>query len=1003
MRSDLIFEFFRRAGNVGDSAVPSPKARKRQRSGGGAATSGGMEYQYRVAAWAAGRILAEQAAALPWDLPSGITLESVRCEASSGTSEEISSVDDIVLGTSAGGQIFIQSKRTLQLGTGPSSEFAKTIQQFVGQFLSGIAIQPSDDQQSRELDIDRDRLVIAVNSASYAPIRTVLPSVLTKVRRSGPQHPLDEEMNEEEKQVLAQIKIHIDSAYQKLARRSPEDHEVHKLLKLMRITVLDVETDGEAERNTKDVLGGQVLKDPVSATAAWSQLVTTCAGFCSTRSGGDRSALQEVLINAGIELQGTRSYWRDIALLRDYSRRKRDLDQDALTIGTGSSEIRIQRSVVQTVRELAEEGGIIVGEAGAGKTAALIELFDSLVSEGRDVIFLSAGRIAARSVDSLQHELGLDHSFVEVLENWPGSQSGFVLIDALDAARLDEHTAACLRDLIAEITYTASRWRVVAVIRKFDLRFSAEIQNRFRGTPAAEFADPEFQAVRHVKIGRLTNDELDEVKKQSPELALLIGQASPAFLELLRTPLHLQFAGELLASGVSPAALTPIRAQLELLDKYWQICALGGDGLQDAREAILTQIVEQMLDSRELRALRRNVTGHLLAGGALGSLLTSHVLVEWQQSETEKPDRDFLSFAHHVVFDYAVARLQYRHLTPAMLEACLGEDRDLVIATRPSLVFHLQRVWAMDLSRTQFWELVLHLQKSHDVPEIGKIMGAEVAASQASRSADFGPLLRVLEAGDDAKREVAEFALDHLTNTFEVSFESNPSISARKAEPWCELAVALSNAMTRKRAFAVRQILWQLLADSGILNRHQLNLVGDAARRLLEFAWTALPRNSWLVRGAITAVCRTFIDDPHASANLLRRAFDPDHLSAHGYEEMPVFSHEVRHLWRTSPAFVEEIYRTVFAFRETSQEATDMSGSQILALRSTRKQDYEMACYRLAEEYPDFLSAAPEEATRAMVSIIESYAQHEEEDSRRTARIFERMFADKTSDEPDQC
>ena len=39
-----------------------------------------MNFQYRVTAWVAVRILAEKELSLPWDLPEGTTLEWLRCE-----------------------------------------------------------------------------------------------------------------------------------------------------------------------------------------------------------------------------------------------------------------------------------------------------------------------------------------------------------------------------------------------------------------------------------------------------------------------------------------------------------------------------------------------------------------------------------------------------------------------------------------------------------------------------------------------------------------------------------------------------------------------------------------------------------------------------------------------------------------------------------------------------------------------------------------------------------
>jgi hypothetical protein len=62
-------------------------------TGGGAATHSGTDYQNRIAAWAAARILAEQVATAPWDLGASTTFDFLRCET-------LEPVDDLLIGFS---------------------------------------------------------------------------------------------------------------------------------------------------------------------------------------------------------------------------------------------------------------------------------------------------------------------------------------------------------------------------------------------------------------------------------------------------------------------------------------------------------------------------------------------------------------------------------------------------------------------------------------------------------------------------------------------------------------------------------------------------------------------------------------------------------------------------------------------------------------------------------------------------------------------------------------
>jgi hypothetical protein len=128
-----------------------------------------------------------------------------------------------------------------------------------------------------------------------------------------------------------------------------------------------------------------------------------------------------------------------------------------------------------------------------------------------------------------------------------------------------------------------------------------------------------------------------------------------------------------------------------------------------------------------------------------------------------------------------------------------------------------------------------------------------------------------------------------------------------------------------------------------------------------------------LVIHALQAVCRTFESNPIDSAALLRRSFELEHLARYGFEEMPSLAQEVNRLIPLDSALVEDVYKAVFAYRETSAESTPMGQSRILPMRSNRRQDYDMALYGLAEIFPEFLAFTPRRATSALITALEAY------------------------------
>ena len=359
--------------------------------------------------------------------------------------------------------------------------------------------------------------------------------------------------------------------------------------------------------------------------------------------------------------------------------------------------------------------------------------------EARDVVLLAAQHPPFSSLGSLRDELQLDRDVVDVLANWPGQQRAVLLVDALDAARTDE-SAQALRTLIREVQRCAGRWSVIATIREYDARYSSELDAIFRGTPPDGPTPPiggrHFSRIRHVVIGRLTDDELRQVGETGAEsLAALISSAPEAVTELLRVPFNLWLAAELLNGGAEPQAIRSAGSQLALLDLYWKERVLQGHSPRDgpAREAVLRDLVRAMVSGRALHA-DRDLVATVEAGPHISDLLSAGVIVEWQPSQHRPPRSATLALSHHVLFDYAVARLLLRRSVDRFVRFLEG-DLGFVLLGRPSLVMHFHHLWATAAPGTQpkeFWEAVLAVCRSPVIPEIGKLVGPGVGCGDGN-------------------------------------------------------------------------------------------------------------------------------------------------------------------------------------------------------------------------------------------------------------------------------
>ena len=689
--------------------------------GGGAATHAGTNYQDYVAAWTAVQILAERDVSPPWDLPADVTLETLHAEAPNP-------IDDLAVETSAGGRALAQAKHTVTLATTPDSPLGSAVAQFVQEFaIANPAFDPT-----------KDRFILITSPQSSTPIKADLRAFLRRLRTSP--HPDDEWTAGSQDQLDAArvLREHLNREWEALRGAPPSDADMNALTRLIHVHILDVDPGGHDARHVKDTLRQRVLKDPTRAENAWTTLITTAGEYAANHQRADRTALQRALTDAGIDLQAQRSYREDIERLTTHTTLTLEMLAQYSHITTGTTDVVIQRPATLAARTAVNDGHLLlIGDPGAGKSGALHELAAIARAEGTDMILLAIDQLDATSLGALRNELGLEHELLTILDHWPGTNPGYVLIDALDAARTDGAVRA-LTALIEHVIRRNNRWHVIASVRKFDLRHNPRFQTLFRGTPPTAHADNEFATARHVNIPSLTDEELAQVDDQAPDLGGVIASAPAPLRALLRLPFNLRLLAELVGTGVSTAALHPLRTQLELLDRYWQERIIRNDGHGDGREVVLRQATDGMVQRRELRVPRAMVVaGNPATGPYLKDLLSTHVLAEWTPP-SGTPQHDVLTFPHHLLFDYAVARLSLPTDDHALIVR-LDTEPDLLLAIRPSIDLYLQRGWQNNPN--DFWTLTFRILDS-PIPEVGKLIAPSVAALHATGTEQTTPLLQ---------------------------------------------------------------------------------------------------------------------------------------------------------------------------------------------------------------------------------------------------------------------
>lgn len=529
--------------------------------------------------------------------------------------------------------------------------------------------------------------------------------------------------NKGENQVAAAIQNHVINAWQAEYGKKPTAAEIIKLLRLVNVQILDVNRGGDHERQAKQLLRQSVLARPADANKCWNTLLAEVGGYATAGQSADRSALQQAFTRDGIAFKAPRSFQRDIGRLKDLTTSTLRGLEEFSRIEVGGKDIIIERLVAKELETGAAGGHMLVlGLPGAGKSGALYELACTL-QKNSDVVLLAVDQIEAASLGALRNELDLEHDLLSALASWPGRGPGYLIIDALDAARSDG-AIKTLQSLIRATISSGGRWHVVASVRKFDLRYNSQLKALFHGSPPSPpDTDTEFFSVRHINVPAFTQSELSQLQPQSSELGALVSGASAQLQELLHLPFNLRLLAELLDAGLTPAELEPVRTQIELLDRYWQERIRRHDDQGEARELVLQRVTAAMIARRSLRITKTVALQNEAASGPfLNALLRSHVLAEGT-TPTGAARTDFIAFPHHLLFDYAGARL-YVPPEPDDLVELLSKEPDLLIAIRPSLELHNQRLWHHDPS--SFWDVTFRLIESA-VNEVGKLLGPSKA------------------------------------------------------------------------------------------------------------------------------------------------------------------------------------------------------------------------------------------------------------------------------------
>ena len=634
-----------------------------------------------------------------------------------------------------------------------------------------------------------------------------------------------------------------------------------------------------------------------------------------------------------------------------------------------SPAIKINREkLLNELWSFASRGhGVIIGGPGVGKSYLLRELHHSLDSSGTPHLLLPIDKLGDGTPETLRQELSYEGDLIKKLKSVPTScQKSILLFDAFDAAR-DEQTRKRFLSLIRRAIHALKdSWNVVVTVRTYDAMKSQELLDLFWNPDDTEHQSKDILC-RHLTIPPLNKDETRQAFDQIPRLESLYESGSEEFKCLLTNPFNLWLLEKILNVSQDVPDFSRIHSEIQLLGLFWQRRIENASNELD-RRSVLEQVARRMVEERSLTVRVEDAYEHAhlhtpAKQTAWNNLLSDEILARVSSTGIR------IAFSHNILFDYAISVLLIED-DPQQLEIFVLEDESRPLFLRPSLAYFFTRLWydAADTFWKAFWHIFPSNQSVH-LRIVARLIPTRVIANEAREIGQLSPLLEKLEKGEGIANEAVMWLLQSLR-----------ALQIKRDPLWIDF-------FDRASAYLHADFAWDLATLTSEIfarareeeNTTVMNTCGRVGRRLLKWIWKERQtgENDWYHRlagsWAVPLVAKTFATNPRESRALLERVLKLTQEDDFPINLLTRLAEHIDKIWEQDPEFVVSTYVTVFTHQEISGEITNPMGGRILALTSTRRQDYSMCHYWLAQHFPKFLRAKLIPAARAVIRSLNFY------------------------------
>ncbi|MEU0265689.1 hypothetical protein [Nocardioides sp. NPDC006303] len=363
-------------------------------------------------------------------------------------------MDDVAVLNDVAGFALFQAKVNLRCEAGTGSPLAKAAAQAVAQFVRGELAD--GNTAMRPFDSERDIIVLCTDAQAPRTISKDLRDAVIRVGSEPAGTPLTQNLSRREAKALDTFLGHVRRSWSAMA--IPGDEDLRRLLRCVRVLVMDLEPGGSEHEGALTAIGA-VLNDPSSASAAWDVLIAEAQraavdrswrvarelwNALGRRSIHAKSASSDPTRGSGPEREPNRRECADRLLRASDARRRDRLAPFQIEPAALEPEFAALRGRLPNVAP--GEVRVLVGRFGSGKSETAEEWHRQAVTaygEGRE------NRIPLW-VDAVTAARQLDNPFVA--EGHDRDDAVLLVVDGLDevdgseAERLLRDVRLCVAD-----------------------------------------------------------------------------------------------------------------------------------------------------------------------------------------------------------------------------------------------------------------------------------------------------------------------------------------------------------------------------------------------------------------------------------------------------------------------------------------------------------------------------------------------------------------------------